>query len=80
MKMLHIEKPDPELRNEIISIWPYGLFELWDNGDVVIKAEAVSRGAGCWHFFTLTKYCHIHMVIPVNKTAHIRKIMRKEGD
>ena len=50
MKMLHIEKPDTELHNEIIKIWPYGMFELWDNGDIVI---------------------------PVNKTAHIRKIMGK---
>ena len=80
MKMLHIEKPDQELRDEIIKIWPYGLFELWDNGDVIIKAESVSRWDGCWHFFIMTAFCHIHLVIPVNKCAHIRKIMWKEGD
>lgn len=73
MVMLHIEKPDIELRKEIISFWPYGFLELWDNGDIIIKAESVSRWKGCWYFFTTTKFCHIHLIIPVKKAAHIRK-------
>lgn len=73
MKMLHLVQPLPELRNEIITHWPFDLFQLWDNGDIIIKAESVSRWDGCWRFFTMTKYCHIQLTIPINKCALIRK-------
>lgn len=78
MKMIHIEKPVTELRDEIIKVWPYGLFELWDNGDVVLKAEDISVWEGRWHFFISTTFCHIHLIVPINKAAHIRKVMWKE--
>lgn len=67
MTMIHIEKPANEIRDEIIKVWPYGMFELWDNGDVVINAESVSRWDGRRYFIISTRYCHIHLVIPVNK-------------
>lgn len=78
MKMIHIEKPVPELRNEIVKIWPYGQFELWDNGDIIIKAESISRWDGCWYFFIMTEFCHIHLTVPVNMCARIRKVMWNE--
>lgn len=79
MKMLHLLQPVPELMKEIIKYWPSELFQLWDNGDIVIKADSVSRWDGCWHFFTMTSYTHIHLVIPVNKCQLIRKCVCNEG-
>lgn len=79
MKMLHLVQPVAELRNEILKYWPSELFQLWDNGDIVIKADSVSRWDGCWHFFTMTSFTHIHLVIPVNKCQLIRKCIYNEG-
>ena len=74
MVMLHLIGPDPELKSELAKHWPVKLLEFWDIGDIVIKAESVSRWDGCWHFFTMTQYIHLHLIVPVNKCKLIRKV------